>query len=341
MNRANFVAIAGIILSSLGIAQSPISQTLPPGYESAATGSTSTVPFGTTFATFAPVSQGMYVQYGYQSTMFNYQSVQRIDSIAFRVNNGTAIGGTTGNVSIYMSTSPMDITVFSTTFTVNQGADRILVYNGPIVWPAGTITAPGQWVTVPLQTTFTYDPHGGKDFLLEVVCPVPTTLAAATIQVSFGPTRSQYHTTNPLSLLANTGTITAALVRIDSTPIPHLVTTSVNGDFTLALNAIPNNAVVGWTIISEATGNPVDTGPILGIYPSQLSLDILFTVPSIGNPLAWINSGQNGLYPTTPIYLGPGSIPPSMIGLTWDFVTMTLDANYQFAQRSNVQRVTF
>jgi len=30
-----------------------------------------------------------------------------------------------------------------------------------------------------------------------------------------------------------------------------------------------------------------------------------------------------------------------LAGQTWDFVTLTVDGNFQFAGRSNVQRVTF
>lgn len=340
MNRAKHLALAGLMLSALSLAQSPINQTLPPGYENSTTGATATEPFGVTYATMATPSTGMYFQYGFQSTMFNYQSLQQIDSIAFRQPAGTPIGGTTNNVSIYMTSSPLEITVLSTTFANNQGPDRTLVYNGSIVWPNAVVAAPGNWVTIPLTTPFTYDPHAGLDFLVEVICADPLTAAASSIDVSFGPCRTQYNNLSSTAVTSTAGLVTAALVKLGITPLPYLFVSSNAGDLTLSLTSMPNNAVFGWTLITTVTTHPVDTGPILGIYPSQMTLDILFTAPSPGNPLAWVNNGQLGLYPTSPLYVGPGSLN-FLAGQTWDFVTLTLDASYQFAQRSNVQRVSF
>ena len=343
MKLAKRLALAGLVVTTLGFAQSPITQTLPPGFDNVSTGSTDTQPFGVTYATLTTPATGMIFQYGFQSTMFTYQSVQRIDSVAFRVPAGTAVGGTTNLVDIWMTTTPLEITTLSNTFTNNHGADRTQVYSGSITWPAGTIAAPGQWVTIPLTTPFTYDPHNNKDFLVEVVCNDPLTTASTNIEVSFGPCRTQSNNTSATALTSNAGTVTAALLQLGITPIPNLyVSSSGNGvgDLILALTDIPNNAVTGWTLISTSVSAPVNTGPILGIYPSQLTLDILFTPPSIGNPLSWVNAGVAGLYPTSPLVFGPGSVS-FLAGQTWDFVTLTVDGNFQFAGRSNVQRVTF
>jgi hypothetical protein len=68
-------------------------------------------------------------------------------------------------------------------------------------------------VTIPLTTPFTYDPHNGKDFLIEVVCNDPLTAAATDIEVSFGPCRTQSNNTSASALTSNAGTVTAALVQ--------------------------------------------------------------------------------------------------------------------------------
>jgi hypothetical protein len=318
-----------------------LDQTLPPGFDNANTGFISNNPFGITYAAQAPAIAGMIHQYCYDTSFFEYRGIQRINSIAFRQHPAAAaVGGTTNNVSIYMTSSPLDMNLLSNTFAANRGPDYTLVWTGSITWPAGTPTGTGNWITIPLTTTFDYDPVLGKDFLVEVVTADLATANASPIEVGFGPPRTQANTTSATALTANQGLVTAALFRIDYTPLPYLRVSSTGGDLSMSLSEIPGSMAQGWTVISTNTSNPVDSGPILGIYPTQTTFDVLSLNPSLGNPLAFTTGAPTGLYPTSPFLLGPGSVS-FLAGQTWDFVTLGVDPFLFFVRRSNVARVTF
>ena len=315
-----------------------LDQTLPPGFDNVNTGFISNNPFG---VAYSPTIQGMIHQYCYDSSFFEYRGTQRFNSIAFRQHPTVAApGGTTNNVSIFMTSSPNDMLLLSNTFAANRGADYALVYNGPITWPAGTPTGTGNWITIPLTTTFEYNPVLGVDLIIEVVTNDINTTNSSPIEVGFGPPRTQANTVNAAALTSNQGLVTAALFRLDYTPLPYLQVTSTGGDFNMSLTEVPGALAQGWTVISTNTSNPVDSGPILGIYPTQTTFDVLALNPSFGNPLAFTTGVPPGFYPTSPFSLPPGTVN-FLAGQTWDFVTLGVDPILFFVRRSNVVRVAF
>jgi hypothetical protein len=149
-------------------------------------------------------------------------------------------------------------------------------------------------------------------------------------------------------LTGTTGLVTAALLKLDYTPLPYLkvVTTGGGvGDLTVTLTDIPAAVNKGYTLISTDTGHPFDSGPIIGIYPSQTMFDVLAFTPSLGNPLAWVTGAPSGLYPTSPFFVPTGTLA-FLAGQTWDFVTLALNDTIIpgvliYIARSNVVRVNF
>ena len=318
-----------------------LDQTLPPGFDAVNTGFISNNPFGIAYAAQAPAALGMIHQYCYDSSFFEYRGTQRFNSIAFRQHPAAAaIGGTTNNVDIYMTSSPNDMLLLSNTLAANRGGDYTQVYSGPITWPAGTPTGTGNWITIPLSTTFEYNPVLGVDLIIEVVTNDVNTTNSSPIEVAFGPPRTQANTTSATALTANQGLVTAALFRLDYTPLPYLQVTSTGGDLNMTLTEIPGAMAQGWTVISTNTTNPVDSGPILGIYPTQTTFDVLALNPSFGNPLAFTTGVPSGFYPTSPFSLPPGTVG-FLAGQTWDFVTLGVDPFRFFVRRSNTGRVAF
>jgi hypothetical protein len=133
------------------------------------------------------------------------------------------------------------------------------------------------------------------------------------------------------------------LILLDYTPLPYMQASSSGGgvgDLTVSLTEMPGSVAFGWTLISTDTSFPLDSGPILGIYPSPTLFDIVAMQPTMGNPLAWVVGAPPGLYPTSTLFVNAGTLS-FLAGQTWDFVAIALDGNGFFVARSNVARVPF
>jgi hypothetical protein len=111
------------------------------------------------------------------------------------------------------------------------------------------------------------------------------------------------------------------------------------GDLTTTLNMISAGALQGWTLVTTDVAQPVSTGPLLGIWPENVTWSVLGFPIQDGNPFHFPVPSQFGLFPNTPFTVGPGTLTP-LAGQTMDFVTMLFGAT-GFVGRSNVVRITF
>jgi hypothetical protein len=145
MNLAKRLALAGLVVTTLGFAQSPITQTLPPGFDNVATGTTDTQPFGVTYAEDVGHPRDRDCTSSTASSRPCSPTSRCSASIryAFRVPAGTGLGATTSFVDVWMTTTtPLEITTLSNTFTNNHGVDRTQVFSGSITWPAAAQSPP-------------------------------------------------------------------------------------------------------------------------------------------------------------------------------------------------------
>jgi hypothetical protein len=140
---------------------------------------------------------------------------------------------------------------------------------------------------------------------------------------------------HPTSTLTRTGFITG------EDRVFSLTSTGV-GDLTI--NPIPAycfpGAVRGYTLASLVTSNgPAGSGPMLGLFPDNITMAFIVTPPSVNNIVHFIVSG--GSYPN----FGTLALPPGTItglsGASMDAVQVLLNAAGQILDVSNVSRVTF
>ncbi len=119
------------------------------------------------------------VQMLYDTSHFTAQGVTqpiRIMNLRWRANGATAswTGGLYQLITVSMTSSPRDASTPSNTWTTNQGADNTVVYNGTVVFLAGSATTGAIGPTVVdlnLTTPFVFDPSLGQDLLIEVNMP--------------------------------------------------------------------------------------------------------------------------------------------------------------------------
>jgi hypothetical protein len=124
-------------------------------------------------------------------------------------------------------------------------------------------------------------------------------------------------------------------------PFSTTLTANPNGTVTLAVSGTPSNAFQGYTLISADVSQPVNSGPILGIVPDALTLQIalyLAPIAQSGNPLHWL--ATPGLFPDVPFVI-PAPAVSALSGLTWDFVTVTLDTGILINGISTADRISF
>lgn len=126
----------------------------------------------------------MRILYVYDSTHFTGQSVTApvvITRIRIRADGATAtwVGDTINNLSVDLSTSPLDFNAISTTYDSNHGPDRARVFQGSVTIPGGssTVGQPGPYIVdVVLSTPFLYDPNAG-DLTIDWICSGPSSAA--------------------------------------------------------------------------------------------------------------------------------------------------------------------
>jgi PKD repeat protein len=119
-------------------------------------------------------TQPVTAQYIYDSSNFTSQSIGApilIQSLRFRANGGgTCTGRVYNNVTVKLSTCPVDYLAVVNTFASNHGPDLATVHVGTVtVSPITTAATPNAfYVDIPLGSPFLYDPNGG-DLCVELV----------------------------------------------------------------------------------------------------------------------------------------------------------------------------
>lgn len=120
------------------------------------------------------------VQYLYESTEFAAQGIDHpivITGARWRAAPTTAswTGGNRSNVELFLSSAATEALSASSDFATNRGSDFTRVYQGSVLFRAGSGNGPGvpgpTVVEILFQTPFVYDPTLGRDFLWEVTYP--------------------------------------------------------------------------------------------------------------------------------------------------------------------------
>jgi hypothetical protein len=129
--------------------------------------------------------------------------------------------------------------------------------------------------------------------------------------------------------------------RLDCVPLfPFNVTTTGVAD--VLITPVPSGAVPGstegFTFASFATPTPLGAGWVFGLTPDALLFSIVSIPAAVGNPLHYVVSP--GAYPDVPFAIGPGGLT-SLIGVTVDFVQVSLAPGFYLLHVSNAARVTF
>ncbi|MBL8753497.1 MAG: PKD domain-containing protein [Planctomycetes bacterium] len=161
--------LAVVALASVASAQ--LSLVVPNGLAATEGNSSTAYPWQRTTAV-------IHVQYCYDSTHFTNQGITYpiiVNNLKWRANSSTTAttGGTYSNVTIDMSTSPLDQALQTTTFANNHGANLATVYAGSVVVaptasvPAGTPNS--YYVDLPIAP-FLYDPTQG-DLVVDMRFP--------------------------------------------------------------------------------------------------------------------------------------------------------------------------
>lgn len=168
---AALLALGLSTLSAQGTFGTPYCQTLPPNLENATTSQTSTIPFGLDPVPPSTVARSR-TQYIYDSSMFCNQGPIEITNLSFRARSEALenlSGGDWSDVTILLGTTA-DLTTVTGAFNTNYATGPVMVRSGPFNTGPITIgTGPtGDWISLGLTSTFTYDPSMGQDLVVEI-----------------------------------------------------------------------------------------------------------------------------------------------------------------------------
>lgn len=158
----------------------------------------------------------IHVQYCYDSTHFTNQGITYpilISRLRWRANGTTTTttGGTYNNVSVLMSTSPLDQAVQTATFANNHGANLATVFNGSVALSATPSATPNVYYADLAITPFLYDPTVG-DLVIDTKFPAAswtgTSAGAVDCQTTGSLVSRVYNLTSDTAL---TGTFQASV----------------------------------------------------------------------------------------------------------------------------------
>ncbi len=241
-----------------------------------------------------------------------------ITRLRFRANGGVvnAGGSVFSNVTIQLSSSPLDPATMSTTFASNVGANVATVFNGNVTSLPAAGGSPNDYVyDITLTTPFVYDPSLGNDLLIDVsapTAPAPTTvatMATSNIQATHRAKRL-----SAASVTATTGALSdfASVVLIDYSIAPGTASASnygggcgaeavsfheTFGTFDLggsSFQAIPN-LQGGYDVVPGSSAWYTPTSANLALGDDVLSPQTLpFTFPYPGGATSQIQLCSNG-----------------------------------------------
>ncbi len=121
------------------------------------------------------ISTGHRCMWIYDSSHFKSTGPVMIQKLRWRSNSRytTWVGGTHKNVTINLSTSPLDFKNASSTYAKNHGKDKTAVFKGNVT-VTGSTHKNGRWyVEISLKTPFLYDPSKG-DLTIDYIRPAGT-----------------------------------------------------------------------------------------------------------------------------------------------------------------------
>ncbi len=111
------------------------------------------------------------------------------------------------------------------------------------------------------------------------------------------------------------------------------------GDAHVAVPIPPVGAAQGYTLFSLNTSAPVGAGPVFGINPDILTLNLLLAPAVPGSVAHWIPFVP-GVYPSVPIDQPPGTYA-YLSGSSADGVAIALSSSFNLMAHSDVIRITF
>lgn len=212
---------------------------------------------------------------------------------------------------------------------------------GPFTWPWVADSWSPMGFAAAGGTNFVWDGINDVGFFVTFQSSVVTTGGIRTGPI-VPPARMYapgYQATVTTSTACNTSG--GLFMRLTCVPLyPFNVTTTGVAD--VLITPVPSVAVPGstegFTFASFATPTPLGAGWVFGLTPDALLFSIVSIPPSVGNPLHYVVSP--GAYPDIPFAIGPGGVA-SLVGLTVDFVQVSLAPGFTLLHVSNAARVTF
>jgi PKD repeat protein len=160
------VAAVGMLFAS---ASAQFTHTIPAGTDVAAGNGSNAFPFGSAAAAWPGLRlMAVYDAVNFTGAAQPITGPILISRLKWRANDGTQswTGGTFTTATIELSTAAVTSTTVTTNFATNHGADRAVVYQGPVtVLPgtgAGAGVVPPYVVDIQLATPFLYDPNQGS-----------------------------------------------------------------------------------------------------------------------------------------------------------------------------------
>jgi hypothetical protein len=262
----------------------------------------------------------------------------------------TSIGGFLGNsgptagaasvtfANFQVRIGPAGVPALTNTFATNlvPGTETLVVDSPGLTLP---VNPAGGWQDVPVSVPYippggaivvdfqtSIPVAGGVYFLSSVSSTVPRCVAATYTGQATG------------TLSSGSGT----KVRFGYTPDNILVATTTGGgtgDLFLSLTMITPGAVEGYTLATTTTVGPLNSGPLFGIWPSQLTFDVINTPVAVGNPLHFL-VGIPGVFPDAPIFV-PAPALAFLAGQTWDVVAVVLGPGLTYLGKSTPNRLVW
>lgn len=278
-------------------------------------------------------NSAMFCQVCYDTTHFTGRGLDypmSINRLQWR-SNTVGSAGSYAQVDVYLSSAATDYAGMQTTFALNQGTDRTLVYSGPVNFIQGNGQSPGNYVVdITLTTPFTYNPTSGNDLLIEMVTAAAPTAAPPQMDCSTDYLLARGRRNSAASATATVGGLSAfvPVVKIGFTDPPGLARNSnfgrgcynrassfyelfQPGTFDLGGTATTVNSILvtpigngGYTVNPGSNGWFTPTSPDLALADDALSTPqvLPFTFPyAVSGSSTAVEIGSNGS-----VWLQPG-----------------------------------
>jgi hypothetical protein len=102
---------------------------------------------------------------------------------------------------------------------------------------------------------------------------------------------------------------------------------------------LPAGTTEGYTLITTTPIGPLGSGPFFEIWPDAITLAVVNTPASVGNPLHFI-PGFAGVYPDAPFTLPAGTLS-FLAGQVWDVDVVALGSGFVYLGHTNAARLSW